>query len=155
MANGKDLRTRIGEYLDEHSPGGKIYQKRRSLEQKAAYDFAKPIAELFNSEEMSALLDHRPGLEVQLFSHYTSSMGAAMGGSPPSYEILVDKSGLCVKRDGEVSERHVLPAILDTWVEVVPYGGQFHDSSSGDYEFKPSSEKFMDYITRQMGEYLK
>ncbi|MAG60842.1 hypothetical protein CL619_03580 [archaeon] len=151
MANTKDLKQRIAEYLSQKQGAG--YKEKIEEERQEALAFAEPIADLFNSCEMQELFAYRPGIEIKLFSHNSSSMGAALSGSKPTYEIIVNKEGLCVRRDGNVDEEYALPTSIDTWIKVLPYNGLFHDSSlggDGDYRFKPNIDDYIQRIERQL-----
>lgn len=152
MANTKDLKQRIAEHLSQKQGAG--YEARKEKERQKAYAFAEPIADLFNSNEVQELLASVPGREVQLFCHSRSLMAAAYSKQGPDYELVVNQEGLCKKIRGEISEKHILPASLDIWAEVLPYGKNF-DSSDGDYTFKPPIDEYMQRIENKLERWIK
>ena len=105
------------------------YNLQERQEQRA---FATDIADLCNAEEVRSLLRIK---EFCLFSHRQSSMGAIMCGNPPDYEIVLTSEQLLVRRYGKVTESYQLPAPVTVWEKVLPYDGECHDSSCGDYSF--------------------
>lgn len=153
MTDTTNLKQRIAAHLSK-SPGGAEYQRRKEQERQEALSFAEPVADLFNSGEFQELLETHPNLEVQLFCHTRSLLAAAYGGLKPDYELVVNKEGLCTKIRGKTDKRHPLPASLDTWTEMLPYGKNF-DSSDGDYTYKPDSNNYMKRIEIQLERHLR
>lgn len=146
----QNLISDIGKYLQTDSPA--VQAERDRTAKRLA--FVSDVAELFNSSEMIQLLE-RTKEEMVFLSHCRSSMGTLMSGSKPDYEVLVSYEGLQIRRNGNVSDRYALPASLDQWVKVFPYGGEFHDSSFGDYCFEPSREEFFGKMERKVRGWLK
>ncbi|MFA6461287.1 MAG: hypothetical protein WCV90_03395 [Candidatus Woesearchaeota archaeon] len=146
----QDLISDIRKYLQTDSPA--VLAERERTAKKLA--FVSDVADLFNSSEMIQLLE-RTKEEIVFLSHCSSSMGTLMSRSKPNYEVLVSYEGLQIRCNGNVSDKYTLPASLDQWMKVFPYGGEFHDSSFGDYCFEPSREEFFGEMERKVRGWLK
>jgi hypothetical protein len=113
-------------------------------------EFVAGLVEYFSNSELIEFLQRRR-TEIPLIVHYRSSMGAAMTGSPPDYELYICEKGLCVKTDGQVRSNFPLPPVYEAWYRAIPYGGFFHDSSDGeDITWMPSLEKTIERIERSI-----
>lgn len=150
MAKERKIIKDIRAYLSSK----KTVETKRNQDELRCQRFVKPLVDLFNTKEVQALLK-RTQAKVSLFSHYSSSMGAAMTNSPPDYEIVVSSEGLQEKRNGRVDKTIPWPATVTTWSKVIPYDGLFHDSSSGDYRFKPRVASYIKVVEDKLRKLIR
>ena len=139
--------------IKRNAEKGKKFQRSPFLEADR-HHFITTIADLFNSKDVRELLNVTKG-EVSLFAYYSSSMGAAMTGGLPDYEIVVSSEGLMIKKYGRVSVQFFLPATLEVWERIILYGGLFYDSRSGDHVFSPPVGGYIKRIENKLRQLMK
>jgi len=128
-----NLVDRIKESLERQNSA----EARRSKTSEERTRFVQGIVEYFSTPEIIQAIIAKK-MELPLFSSYRSSMGAAISGSHPDYELCISPDGLCVKRGGKIAETHPFPPDYKEWYECFPWGVVFHDSSWGeDYHYCP------------------
>jgi hypothetical protein len=149
-----ELTQRIREYRTRLETEEEAYQRERKEIEEHKGVFIDRLVQFFTTPEIVWLLQNQHR-RITLFAHYGSSVGAAMTGGKPSYEITVSGDGLQVLRDGSVEKQYPLPAEPGVWNRAIPYGGLFHDSSVGDYNWKPSVDYFMDGLEKEVARWLE
>ncbi len=151
---GSDLFADIRSYLAKQDKGKDKIEAERRRQKSEESRLVGIIVEFFSHEEILELLRRTDG-EITIFSHYSSSLGAAMTGGGPDYEVAVNKEGLIERNRGENPRVYPFPPTVEAWRDGIPYGELFHDSSSGDYRFTPLPELFMSHLEAQARKLLK
>lgn len=140
----RDIRA----FLSSRGVSKRINEKER---------FIKTLVVFFRAPEIKRLLE-TTGKEIQLFAHYQSSMGAVMTGAAPDYEVVISSRGMEIRRGGMLDKNETVvpwPASVERWGQFIPYGGYFHDSSSGDYCFEPDIDNYIRELETKVRALLK
>lgn len=144
-----DLRNQIRTYLDNRRNAEERRQndERQLYERKA--EFVRALTDFFNTPEVIEL-SQATRAKIPIFTYYQSSVGQGTTRGPPTLEISVILGNLTIERNGRPQNLWALPVDYKVWEEIVPYGQEFHDSSTGDYTFAPEGDKFL----KEMGDSL-
>jgi len=145
----ESLVSDIKKYLAEGTPAEQ--EARRKEEEKRI--FVSAVRDFVQTPEIMGLLKRVDG-SLSLLEIYDYIYRGPNKDDIPfkAYEIFVQQGSLYVLRNDNRHHCFMLPATLEQWMALLPYGGHF---AHHDEPWKPSTEQYLGELERKIQGIMK